>query len=128
MHSSKKTYFRTVIVYILIGVFCVICSVFILFMNSENHEHKTAVVYVDDEVYKVIELSDKIYTQYAIKTEYGINIIEVSDGKIRVTEADCPDKTCVKSGYTCSPWKPIICIPHKLEIIIEGNELDGVAQ
>lgn len=116
------------VVYVLIAILCVACSFFIFFANSDNYEQKEAVIYIDSEVYMIIDLSDKIYRQYTIETEYGVNIVEVSDGKIRVVEADCPDKTCVKSGNTSSSWKPIVCIPHKFEIIIEENELDGVVQ
>ena len=128
MYKFKKNSRKVIYSYMIICVLFIVCSVIIIFMNSNNNEHKSAVIYVNGNIYKVIELSDKIYTQYTIDTEYGTNIVEVNHGKIRVVEADCPDKTCVKSGYTSSEWKPIICIPHKLEIVIEGNELDGIVQ
>ncbi|MBO6116464.1 MAG: NusG domain II-containing protein [Ruminococcus sp.] len=47
----------------------------------------------------------------------GYNIIEISEGNaIRISEADCPDKTCVKTGYLRSENIPIVCLPHKLVI------------
>ena len=59
----------------------------------------------------------------------GTNIIEVRNGEIGVISADCPDKTCVHTGFAGSSTLRIICIPHKLEIrIIDGKtNIDGVS-
>lgn len=47
----------------------------------------------------------------------GYNIIEIGEGNtIRISEADCPDKTCVKTGVLRSEGVPIVCLPHKLVI------------
>lgn len=53
----------------------------------------------------------------SIRIEYGesYNIIEISEGKIRVSEAGCPDKTCVKMGWLKS-GTPVVCLPNRLEI------------
>ena len=45
----------------------------------------------------------------------GYNIIEIGDGNtIRISEADCPDQTCVNMGRLKSDYLPIVCLPHKL--------------
>ncbi len=44
------------------------------------------------------------------------NIIEISDGKICVSEAACPDQTCVHMGVLKSDNLPIVCLPNKLII------------
>ena len=53
----------------------------------------------------------------------GVNLVEIKDGRIRVNEADCPDKTCVRMGWLDSSAMPIVCLPHKL--IIEFTDDDG---
>ena len=52
-----------------------------------------------------------------IESPYGgYNIVEIGEGNtIRISEADCPDKTCVKTGEL-SDGVPIVCLPHKLVI------------
>ena len=46
----------------------------------------------------------------------GYNIVEIGEGNtIRISEADCPDKTCVKTGVL-SDSVPIVCLPHRLVI------------
>ena len=62
-----------------------------------------------------------------ISTESGYNRIIVSDGAVAVTEADCPDNVCVKTGAISDGGVPIICLPHRLEIriISDPDALDG---
>ena len=55
----------------------------------------------------------------------GYNAVTVKDGKIAVTEADCPDQYCVKQGF-CNNGEQIVCLPHKLVISFVGeSEIDG---
>lgn len=62
-----------------------------------------------------------------ITTESGYNKIIISNGEIFVSEADCPDNVCVKTGAISDGGVPIICLPHRLEIriISAPNALDG---
>ena len=52
----------------------------------------------------------------------GWNEITIKDGSICISDADCPDKTCVKTGILRSESLPIVCLPHKLVIRLEENE------
>ena len=44
----------------------------------------------------------------------GYNLVVIKDGTICISEADCPDQTCVKMGVLQSDFLPIVCLPHKL--------------
>ena len=63
----------------------------------------------------------------------GIELkIKVSDGKIRVAEAGCPDQICVKSGDISETGEMIVCFPARVIIEAVGgrnkeDEIDGVA-
>jgi hypothetical protein len=59
----------------------------------------------------------------------GRNLISVEQGRIRVSEADCPDQICVDQGWISAGTVPIVCLPHRLMIQIVGGEegLDGGA-
>ena len=53
------------------------------------------------------------------------NAVTVRDGKIAVTEANCPDQYCVSQGF-CNSGEQIVCLPHKLVISFVGeSEIDG---
>lgn len=52
----------------------------------------------------------------------GYNILVISDGRARITEADCPDQICVKAQGISSPGEVIACLPHKLIVEIVTGE------
>ena len=64
-----------------------------------------------------------------LEDESGRNVLSVERGRVRVSEADCPDQVCVKQGWVSSGAAPIVCLPHKLvvELAGTGEDLDGGA-
>lgn len=93
------------------------------FMLLKNRgEGSIATIWQDGELLYTIDLSEveESYT-LRLECETGYNIITVSPGAIAVTEADCPDHTCVRQGEIKRPGIPIICMPHRLVIEIEGE-------
>ncbi len=125
MANNKKA-FVFLLVVVLISLLCII---FILF-PLENGNAKIAEIYINGELYESIDISDTtINREIEIRTEYGTNTVLIQNGMICVKEADCPDKTCVNTGWTNSRANPVICIPHRLEIVIDDfSEIDGVVR
>ena len=89
-------------------------------------EGMIAVISVDGEVLERIDLS-KVRKEYdkEISTVYGTNIVHVEPGAISVSHADCPDQICVYQGKLSGSGIPIICMPNRLVIAIEGGDIDG---
>ena len=52
----------------------------------------------------------------------GRNYIVIRDGVCSVTEADCPDRLCVRQGTISRAGEQIICLPHHLVVSIEGRQ------
>lgn len=50
------------------------------------------------------------------------NVMVIEKGKVRVSEADCPDSICVKTRAASYVGESIVCLPHKLVIEIVGEE------
>ena len=44
----------------------------------------------------------------------GYNLVQIQNGTICISEADCPNQTCVETGRLKSDYLPIVCLPHKL--------------
>ena len=55
------------------------------------------------------------------------NIIEIKDGEVRMTHADCPDHICIETGKLRHDT-PIVCLPNRLVIEYAGGSLDGTAR
>ncbi len=65
--------------------------------------------------------------EFDVTSEYGTNRIRVDGGQICVTDADCPDRLCVRMGWRKNASLPIACLPHRLVIeIADAAGADGV--
>lgn len=56
----------------------------------------------------------------------GTNILEIADGEVWLTDADCPDKLCVRQGHIKYSGQCITCLPNKLTVTLEGAEDIGI--
>ena len=77
-----------------------------------------------------LDLSKETNRTFVIPYGGSSNTIEIRDGRIRVLEAECPDKVCVRTGWLSSSAIPIVCLPNHLEIsFASGNDdIDAVAE
>ncbi len=88
-----------------------------------------AVVTVDGRLAATIPLSTE--ATISIGTGQGfLNVVEVSGGRVRVADADCPDRLCVRQGWIDRDGESIVCLPHKLVVTVRSTEgdLDAVAR
>lgn len=69
-------------------------------------------------VYKLSLLND---TEVKVKGPLGITVIEVKEGKVRVKDSPCPEKICIRQGWT--DHGAIVCVPNRVVITI-GAEKD----
>ena len=81
-------------------------------------------IYSDGELVQTISLN--VDGEYEVKN-LGINIITVRDGHVYVSDADCPDRVCVRHG-ALRKNDAIICVPNKVVVraIRDNNDIDGV--
>lgn len=111
-----------------IGLFSVIviAGLFIHFKLNNGENAKYASVYQDGALLERVDLN-AIALPYTERIEFpggGYNIIEFSPGGVEVIEADCPDLICVHRGRVTKSGLPIVCMPHRLTIEIEGEHYD----
>lgn len=55
----------------------------------------------------------------------GENILIIKDGKVRMEEADCPDKICMKNRGISRVSESIICLPHEVVVEIKKNDSES---
>lgn len=79
-----------------------------------------AVVQVDGETAARLPLGKD--TEFLVGDRDGdYNLIQVKDGAVSVTEANCADEICVKTGEIRTPGELIACLPHGLIVYVEGD-------
>src|SRR5699024_11175945 len=92
---------------------------------ASAYDKKHVKIQVDGKDYKTIYFDPKITgKKLAIETEFGYNLVEINEEKVRVIEADCPDQLDVKQGYISKPGEVIVCLPNRLVIEIIGEKED----
>ncbi len=102
------------------ALFVIGSGVFLLLGNI-GVDRPVAYIYQDGELIKTIDL-DAVVTPYefTVKSELGSNTVRVEHRSISIIEADCPDHLCIKQGSIEDSAVPIVCLPHRLVIQIEG--------
>lgn len=65
---------------------------------------------------------------FKVKGAIGITQFEIKDGKVRIIDSPCPNKTCIACGFS----DIIVCLPNNVIIQricdSENEGLDAVAQ
>lgn len=121
---------KAVIISAVVIVVAVVVLAAISFLLMSARIDGDACIYSDGKLLYRIDL-DAVTEPYelVIECDGGSNTVRVEHGRICVIDADCPDKTCVNTGWLSDDIIPIICIPHRLEIRLEQSSgLDGVSQ
>lgn len=91
----------------------------ILIMNLSGGGSQTAVICCGDIRHELSLDEDGLFRFDGIDAEF-----EVKNGKIRLTQASCPDKICEKTGYIGSSGQSIICVPNKITVAVAGSGED----
>lgn len=94
-----------------------------LIMIDLPRTNPTAEIYLDGELLKTVPLSEEC--EFTVECGNGCNVVTVRGGTVSVTDADCPDKVCVRTGAISGGAVPIVCLPHRLEIRVVNGE-DGL--
>jgi hypothetical protein len=121
---------KIIIILIILVLLIIIGSVIGIIYVTRPSETNRVVITSDNKIVKTIDLSTEKNQTFDIEYNGNINTVEIKDGKIRVLEADCPDKICVDTGWLKSDSLPIVCLPNKLVIKFESSsdDIDSVAK
>lgn len=128
---GEKTKARKTRDLILILVILAVAGILFLvfFLQNKNTVADKVIVKVDGKVVYSEPLSvdkDMDVAGYA----GGHNFIRIQGGKVKMVDADCPDKICVHTGAIDKVGQTIVCLPHKLVVEIAGSnsDLDSVVR
>ena len=104
----------------LIAAIAAVCLGLSAFLLLPDGDAGYAQISSGGQVVKTVNL--RIDQQFTVTGENGgSNTVTVRDGRIAVTEADCPDHYCMERGF-CSGGTPIVCLPNRLVIRFLGEQ------
>ncbi len=85
---------------------------------------KTVNIIQDGKILYTVNLEQAENQNIEVEYQGRKNIISIENHEIFMSEADCPDHTCIKTGKLSD--YPIVCLPNKLVIeFAENNETDA---
>ncbi len=83
----------------------------------------TVTIYVDSQEYATYAISEGFEKTVTIETDFGYNQIKLHSGTAEITESDCANRDCIRMGKISQAGDVLICLPHKLMIVLEGGDL-----
>ena len=107
------------------SVTALLCLGVWLFISNVASPSRIVGIYKDGSLVEKIDLNSVTdEREITLSGDFGDNVILVSNGRIEMKSADCPDKICVEHGELKSSSSPIVCLPNKVVIKFE-NSTDG---
>lgn len=107
---------------IVFSVVALLCLAIWLFISNAFSQSMIVGIYKDGSLVEKIDLNSVTgEREITLSGDFGDNVILVSNGRIEMKSADCPDKICVKHGELKSSSSPIVCLPNKVVIKFEEN-------
>ena len=65
---------------------------------------------------------NKSRTLNLIDEDLGYNTLVIDNGEAYISQADCGDHTCIRTGKISRDGERIVCLPHKLVIEVTGGD------
>ena len=107
---------------ILIGALLVVSLAVVLITTLTRREGGYVEVEKNGELIATYSLS--VNGEYSLNG--GTNILVIEGGVAYLKDANCPDKTCVKTGKIRYVNQSIICLPNEISITVRGGSDNGV--
>lgn len=90
-----------------------------------------ALLFSEDGAYIQVQVDGEETARYPLAEDAVVeitgegsfrNVLIIADGMADMTEADCPDKLCVKQAAISKNGQSIICLPHRVVVSVVGGE------
>lgn len=97
---------------------------------SVGYSEQFAEIWVDGKLIRTAPLRQGYFEKIHIGGKEHYNEVEIADGKIRISDADCPDQICVKTGWVSLPSQEIVCLPWHvvIKLVAKSQNIDGIAR
>ena len=103
----------------------VLCTGLSIWLLWPRQSAAAVEVWSDGKLLKTLSLKQEQTLE--VRSDGGVNVVTVRDGKVAVTQADCPDHYCMDRGF-CSGGAQIVCLPNRLVLkFVDDTGMDGVA-
>lgn len=103
---------------IVLVILLAVAAGIIFFPRQQDSQNAAVQIYEDGVLTGEYPLSQDRVLE--LSGEYH-NTITIQDGKVAITDSDCPGQDCVHSGWISGPGRSLVCLPNRVEIRITGS-------
>lgn len=117
---------------IIVGIIIVLTAVFFLInliRDRQSSGEESVLVIRDGRVIESYPLSEDITITLWDEERTHYNLLMIRDGSAEISDANCPDKICVRSRAIARDGESIICLPHRLVLSVHSErerDMDAV--
>ena len=123
MDKNKKKRKHDISLGLILLSFASILFVIDLTNVSSDTGNKKVVVSVDGK--KIAEYPLKKDAKYELSGSHlGTNTLVIQSGKAYISEANCPDKQCIKQGKISRAGEMLVCLPNRVVVKIVDSKKD----
>ena len=115
----KKNDMILILVVLIIGL---ISYAAVNIIKHEDGSKLKVVIKHRGAIVKEYDFNDKTKETYVLDSDGELNIVQIENGLVSISEANCHDLICVKTGSISKPGEIIVCLPHKFTVEIVSNE------
>lgn len=111
---------------LIIIIVCIAAAAFLMHGLIGGKGANMVTVKVNGEIEGTYKLSE----DRELEINKGSNILQITNGKAKMMEADCPDQLCVHQKAVSLNKESIICLPNKVVAEVdssEASEIDAIA-
>jgi hypothetical protein len=88
----------------------------------KSYDQKILEIYVNNNFYQEIKFDNNTVKTFMITSDLGWNEIAINTGRVQISDSNCIDRACVKTGFIENDGESIVCLPHRLVVkISEGR-------
>ena len=92
----------------------------VFFFQVKNRTSGTVYAIVEQDSKELMRLPLSEPGEYRISDGDSYNVIEITEGGVRMKEADCPDQICVRTGWITAAGQSAVCLPNRCVLTIEA--------
>ena len=103
---------------IVLVILLAVAAGIVFFPRQQDSQYAAVQIYEDGVLTGEYPLSQDRVLE--LGGEYH-NTVTIQDGKVAITDSDCPGQDCVHSGWISGPGRSLVCLPNRVEIRITGS-------
>ena len=124
---NVKKYRLDIIIIAFILVISLLLFLLVTYQNDTFATPSEVYIFVDGALFGEYPLDvDNVIN---IDTEFGHNTVVINNCKVKMSESDCDNFSCINMGEISMANESIICIPHRLviELKCDKENIDAIA-